>query len=83
MNDCMLQSGAYVSYLAEAMDPAPRLDPEGTLGETIQETLPVDEEIDFVDDENTVTDKSDTGFIQAYMRLCAFPSSLQDLYSKA
>ena len=40
MNDCMLESGAYVSYLAEAMDPAPRLDPEGALGEPSSKPLP-------------------------------------------
>ena len=65
MHDCMIQSGAYVSYIAEAMDPTPRLDPEGAFGGP-KASSPAEEEIDFVD-ENTVTDKSDDAFIRANM----------------
>eukprot|EP00977_Amphora_coffeiformis_P017336 scaffold5558_cov162-Amphora_coffeaeformis.AAC.2 len=65
IHDCMIESGAYVSYIAEAMDPTPRLDPDGALGGA-KASSPADEEIDFVD-ENTVTDKSDDAFIRAHM----------------
>ena len=63
VGDCMLESGAYVSYIAERMDPSSKQDPQATADKT---AVPGEEVEDA--DENTLTDKSDAAYIRAYLK---------------
>jgi hypothetical protein len=63
---CLIQSGAFASYIAERMDPSPLLDPEGGLGEPKKR----EEDVETLLSERTAyTDKSDNALYSYIKRI--------------